>query len=195
MSWPYVKKTINDWSSFAREVCVNYVVSRPRKIGDEGKIVEIDESKFGKRKYNVGRVVEGQWVFGGICRESRDFSMIPVDDRTSATLLTVIKEYIEPGTTIISDCWKAYYCLASEGYKHLKINHKVNFVDPDTGAHTNRIERHWRDAKNLVPKYGRTHAHFVGYLAVAHFKLHFPDVNSRLHYFLKAAADLYPPAS
>ena len=103
------------------------------------KIVEIDKSKFGKRKYNVGRVVEGQWVFGGICRESRDFFMIPVDDRTSATLLSVIKDYIEPGTTIISDWWKAYDCLASEGYKHFKVNHKVNFVDPDTGAHTNQI--------------------------------------------------------
>ena len=36
-------------------------------IGGQGKIVKIDESKFGKRKYNKGRLVEGQWVLGGIC--------------------------------------------------------------------------------------------------------------------------------
>ena len=48
-------------------------------------MVEIDESKFGKRKYNVGRVVEGQWVFGGICRETQQFFMVPVPDRTSDT--------------------------------------------------------------------------------------------------------------
>ena len=35
--------------------------------------MEIDESKFGRRKYNVGRLVEGQWVFGGICRETKEF--------------------------------------------------------------------------------------------------------------------------
>jgi len=29
-------------------------------------IVEIDEAKIGKRKYNCGRIIRGQWVFGAI---------------------------------------------------------------------------------------------------------------------------------
>ena len=32
--------------------------------------MEIDESKFGKRKHNRGHSVEGQWVFGGVERGS-----------------------------------------------------------------------------------------------------------------------------
>ena len=39
----------------------------------------------------------------------------------------------------MSDMWKAYDCLKDEGYTHLTVNHSLNF-DPDTGAHTQRIE-------------------------------------------------------
>ena len=34
------------------------------KIGGRGKIIQLDESKFGKRKFNRGRRVEGHWVLG-----------------------------------------------------------------------------------------------------------------------------------
>ena len=186
-------KTITDWCSFAREVIVNWVSERSCKIGGEGRVVEIDESKFGKRKYNVGRLIEGQWVFGGICRETRECFMVPVENRDSETLVRLIKDYIKPGTTIISDYWKAYDCLEEEGFVHLKVNHSINFVDPVTGAHTNTIERRWRDVKSLVPKYGRRKSHFVGYLAVSYFKLYYREPLHRLHAFVKAAAQLYPP--
>ena len=54
--------TAVDWDSFCREVCeVNYL-EWDEKIGGEGKRVQIDESKFGKRKYHKGHRVEGQWV-------------------------------------------------------------------------------------------------------------------------------------
>ena len=36
------------------------------KIGGPGRIVEVDEAKFGKRKYQRGRIVQGSWVLGGV---------------------------------------------------------------------------------------------------------------------------------
>ena len=33
------------------------------------------------------------------------------------------------------------------GYVHQSVNHFENFIDPDTGAHTQGIERAWLDAK------------------------------------------------
>ena len=115
---------------------VFWALQQGNQIGGVGFHVEIDKSKFGKRKYNEGRVIEGQWVFGGICHETRELFMVPMPTRDRDTLLSIIKEKILPGTTIISDCWKAYNCLEADGYKHFKVNHSVNFVDPDTHFHT-----------------------------------------------------------
>ena len=41
-------------------MCVDWVLKKCKKIGGAGKTVVIDKSKFGKRKYNVGRLIEGQ---------------------------------------------------------------------------------------------------------------------------------------
>jgi hypothetical protein len=66
-------------------------------IGGPGKIVEIDESKFGKRKYYKGHQVEGQWVFGGLERGSGKCFLVPVETRDAETLMALIKEWILPG--------------------------------------------------------------------------------------------------
>ena len=103
-----------------------------KKIGGPGLTVEIDESKFGKRKYNRGRIVDGQWVFGGICRETRDIFLVPLENnnRDKATLEPLLINHIAPGSTIISDCWAAYNQLGTKGFEHLTVNHTYNFVDP-----------------------------------------------------------------
>ena len=94
--------TVVDWRNFAREVCLSVLEQDNEQIGGPGKFVEIDESKFGKRKYHQGKRVEGVWVFGGI--ESKHCFFEVVEDRSAATLIPLIKKYIRPGTTILSDC-------------------------------------------------------------------------------------------
>ena len=130
-----------------------------------GTVVEIDESKFGRRKYNKGHRVEGQWVFGGVERGSGKMFLVPVEVRNAETLVGIIKQWIKPGTTIMSDCWKAHDNLGEGWYQHLKVNHSVEFVDSTTGAHTNTIETTWRHAKRFMPHYNRRKANYPGYLA------------------------------
>ena len=121
-----------DWYSFCREVFIFDAQRTSAKLGGPGKTVEVDEAKFGRRKYNRGRFIEGQWVFGGVERGSGKCFLVPVERRDSATLLQIIEEWILPGTTIISDCWKAYNCLEDAGFVHQRVNHKQNVVDPAT---------------------------------------------------------------
>ncbi|CAF4294374.1 unnamed protein product [Didymodactylos carnosus] len=135
------KRFTVDWSSFCREVVFDGMIRQAKQLGGNGSIVEIDESKFGRRKHYRGH------------RSKKE------------TLLEIIKTWIKPGTTIMSDCWKAYNCLKNEGFQHLQVNHSIEFVDSDTGAHTNTIESSWRHAKASLPQYRREKSFFGGYLA------------------------------
>ncbi|KAI9103441.1 hypothetical protein DFS34DRAFT_564374, partial [Phlyctochytrium arcticum] len=56
----------------------------------EGKIVKIDESMFGKRKYNRGRIPKGQWVVGGIERGRNKMFFVPIVNQNTQTLTDII---------------------------------------------------------------------------------------------------------
>ena len=50
---------------FFQESCFIMMIKQSQAIGGNGIKVEIEESKFNKRKYYRGHRVEGQWIFGG----------------------------------------------------------------------------------------------------------------------------------
>ncbi|KAL1130585.1 hypothetical protein AAG570_011831 [Ranatra chinensis] len=156
--------TVTDWTQFVRETFVDYLENHSGSIGGPGKIVEIDESKFGRRRYNRGHYVEGQWVLGGIERHTNKMFLVAVHNRSSQTLTDCIRQWVLPGTTIYIDCWTALDRLGELGYNHLTVNHSLHFVDPDTGTHTNTIEGMWRHIKFNTHGYGRKISNFQEYL-------------------------------
>jgi transposase-like protein len=81
--------------------------------------------------------------------------LVPVPDGNADTLMAVIDTWIEPGTTVISDCLGAYRDLDVEGYTHRTVNHSIGVVDERTGANTNTIESIWRNVKSFLGPYDR----------------------------------------
>eukprot|EP00095_Tigriopus_kingsejongensis_P006377 snap_masked-scaffold3356_size9073-processed-gene-0.4 protein:Tk06377 transcript:snap_masked-scaffold3356_size9073-processed-gene-0.4-mRNA-1 annotation:"hypothetical protein TcasGA2_TC003734" len=147
-------QTQTDWANFLRDVCADYVMANPRRVGGwtlgangglVPKTVEIDETFFFHRKYHRGRYHGGQWVFGGVerGRGGRCF-LVPVADRRRQTLEPIILHFIAPGTKIISDGWASYHNIGriwGGMYFHQVINHNAHFVDPDDrDIHTNSVE-------------------------------------------------------
>ncbi|CAK1581892.1 unnamed protein product [Parnassius mnemosyne] len=131
------------------------------KIGGPGKVVQIDESKFGKRKYNKGRRIEDHWILGHIDDGSEDLGLevCPENIRSADVLMPLIKKHVAEDTTVHTDFWRAYDCLGEHGYIHKKVNHSNRdnpFVAPD-GIHTQRIELQWRVVKRFFKKYNYNH--------------------------------------
>ncbi|XP_054155892.1 uncharacterized protein LOC128954341 [Oppia nitens] len=138
--------TVADWFNYCREVCMcalDQKYENEGMIGGEGVVVEIDESLVGKMKYWKGRLRKGNWILGMVER-GKDRNGYRLELRNADTLIPLIQKHVAPGTTIITDEWRAYLSLEKYGYKHLTVNHSKHFKDPVTGAHTNTIEGSWK---------------------------------------------------
>ena len=85
------KDAIVKWKFKCRCLVAEYIIKYPKILVGKGSVVEIDESVFVKRKYNRGRNVRHQWVFGA-SKLVRD--LIPVPNRSAETLLPIIRNYI-----------------------------------------------------------------------------------------------------
>ncbi|GFN76105.1 transposase, isxo2-like domain-containing protein [Plakobranchus ocellatus] len=140
-------EAIVNWRNYVRDIFGEYFLLHPARIGGQGHIVEIDESVFNRRKAHVGRVLDTQWVFGGIDVQTKEGFLVAVPQRDAATLLPILQTYVLPGTTVMSDMWAAYNTINNIGYRHLTVNHNLNFVDPISGATTNHVESMWCRAK------------------------------------------------
>ncbi|KMQ86603.1 putative transposase-like protein [Lasius niger] len=146
------RETVADRFSFCREVCMV-----GRQIGGVGEIVEIDECKIGRRKYERERVVEGSWILGIIHRgyaHKYRLEICPDNKRDENTLIELIKKHVAAGTEIHTDCWKGYINLENHGYVYKTVNHSEEFVNHDTGTHTENIESSWRWMRRFLSRGG-----------------------------------------
>ena len=184
--------TIVDWKQFCRDVCVSYFLNHPEQIGGEDRVVEIDESLFARRKYNRGRIVAEQWIFGGYDPVAKKGFLVPVPRRDAATLLPIVQQWVLPGITVYSDMWQAYNQLGAIGYGHGTVNHTLHFVDPATGVTTNHVEAMWQRAKNKhKAHHGPTNRDMIpDYCAEFMWYERFGD-NTFYHFWHQVATDLY----
>ena len=106
---------------------------------------DADESRD-EEQVGTSNDLPGPWVFG-LCTSIDNVRLMIVPDRTAATLVPLIEEYVEEGSWIWSDEWGACNRLSERGYTHETVNHSECFVDPVTGANTQKIENRWKECK------------------------------------------------
>jgi ISXO2-like transposase domain len=155
-----------DYYAYFRQLVSSSLEPDDSFIGGPGVVVEVDESKFGKRKYNRGKHVEGAWVIGGIERtlEGKFFAEV-VERRDSETIVDVLSRHLLPGTILHSDCWKGYIGIDLElDIIHKTVNHSIEFVDSESGVHTNTIEGKWAALKRRITLRGRVKDSLDNYL-------------------------------
>ena len=142
-------RTVSRYTEKLLVASVILLQQHSRKLGGPMRIVEVDECLLSRRKYGRGRRKDQYWVLGGVERprhpdEQPGMFLVSIPDRTRETLESMIQRWILPQTIIITDSFKSYQHLEELGYYHFEVNHSKNFVSPESGAHTQRIEGMWR---------------------------------------------------
>ena len=170
--------TVVELYSDFRTICNHWIwdSAHTPKLGGFGKIVEMDESYFpGCPKYNRGRRLgttwkeDEKWTFGLTERGGLDCILVQVPlSRTRKTLIPIINRHCLEGLLFCSDGWKAYHKLAEhlnlEDVLHFPVNHTENYVDTQTGAHTQTIEGLWSHIKDFLPSHGMKPCDLHSYL-------------------------------
>ena len=132
-------------------------------------------------------------------RGSLDCVLKSVDSsRSRAIVIPIINDNCADGTIFCSDGWKAYANLSDhvqlEDTSIFSVNHTMNYVDPQTGAHTQSIERLWRECKNFLPRYGLKPKDLDSYLSafmwLRYVKQRKLDL---LKHFLRCSSFCHPP--
>uniref|UniRef100_A0A182JHF1 ISXO2-like transposase domain-containing protein n=1 Tax=Anopheles atroparvus TaxID=41427 RepID=A0A182JHF1_ANOAO len=87
--------------------------------------------------------------------------------RSGPVLMAIAIRHVEPGTLIITDCWRGYNGLRDSPFRHATVNHSRNFVDPnDRSINTQRVENVWRWLKSFLRRRGTNiRSNFDSYLA------------------------------
>lgn len=109
-------------------------------------IVEVDESYFGRKKYDNQQI-----VIGAVLRGVRKLKLKIIPNASQDELEDFIWESVRPTSLLHTDCNPGYYDMASFGYGHQLWNH--------SGGHftgTNNIESVWSVGKRQVRRlYGQ----------------------------------------
>lgn len=159
-------KTICAYYKYFRQLVASSLDQNDDIIGGDGIIVEVDESKFGRRKYHRGHRIEGAWVIGGIERTpNKKFFVEVIEQRNAETIQEVLRRHINQGSILYTDCWRGYHEISQElQISHLTVNHSVGFINNENGCHTNTIEAKWGTLKRKIHLRGRVQQNLDSFL-------------------------------
>ncbi|KFD52646.1 hypothetical protein M514_06493 [Trichuris suis] len=191
------RKVALQWNSKTRTLALASLQSVPVAIGGLGQTVEINETLFSRRKYNRGRATSrsSSGYSVAFAEKRANASSFPMQDRSSDTLIPLIKEHVRAGSTIISDECCAYRRLPQEGYPHLRVNHSVSFVNKSNREiHTQDVESMWSQLKRRNKERSGTRRNMLdSYLAEFMWRRRLGNNDEAFHSILREIATMFPP--
>ena len=122
--------------------------------------VEMDEMYLGGREANKheskkvagtqGRSTKTKTPIFGMLQRDGNVVAMKVEDTKGATLMPIVGQFVESGSTTYTDEANIYHKLTENGYEHLFVNHSQREFVRCKDIHTNGIEGFWAHFKRVI---------------------------------------------
>lgn len=122
---------------------------------DEGRSafsgdVEVDETYVGgARKGKRGRGAANKTAVVGVVERKGGVKATVVPDTKADTVLPLVEDTVEKGSTVHTDEYNVYNGLGAKGYDHQRVTHSDGEFARGN-VHTNSAEGFWAQVKNAV---------------------------------------------
>lgn len=187
--------TVSEWYGFCREICIKVCIKTSEKIGGEGRVVEFEESKIGKRKNKknfIQQEEEYRCVYVGVEKETDKYFYIVKPLQSKECMYQTLRDWILPGTTIISDCWSTYGCLDDEDFQLLRDLNGLTFQGHEIGVPDNAGRGGFRYVKRSMKGLSKNQydSHLAEYMWRRRNKT---EIQQEFVSFIEAIKSVYPP--
>ena len=118
-----------------------------------------------------------------------------VAQRDASTLLPIIQQHVAPDTIIHSDEWRVYsrVPVLPNVASHGTVNHSIEFINSNTGVHTENVESYWNRVKiKLKRMRGCPEMELSGYLDEFMWRERHGKSREAFHNILRDIAVQYP---
>lgn len=115
-------------------------------------IVETDETLFGGKAPRGGKRGWGaanKTCLLGMMERGGKVKVVPIENRDIQNIFPAIHKYVEKGSVIHTDEFRAYNSLPDQGYHHEKVVHS-RYQWRSGDIYTNSIEGYWSNLKKSI---------------------------------------------
>lgn len=134
---------------------------------------------------------ESFWIVGIVEEGTNGRTLVmPVVNRNKETMNRITQHFIEPNSIVYTDLWLGYIDVQNHGLDHLTVNHSCNFINPETGANTQKIEGLWRHFRDHFPKNGVPLRSVMSYIYEFIYRYNF-NKTKNTYKFLDAISEVY----